>query len=70
MINTTQPIERNKLDIALELTQMHLNRYVTNHPDQLSEVYAKYYALLEVLDLSSYDQLIDLLPDELKQMLE
>ncbi|MGQ7864891.1 hypothetical protein [Bacillus sp. WC2502] len=70
LINTTQPIERNKLDIALELTQLHLNRYETNHPDQLSEVYAKYYALLEVLDLSSYDQLIDLLPDELKQTLE
>ncbi|WP_260856973.1 hypothetical protein [Bacillus pumilus] len=64
------PIERSKLDIALELTQLHLNRYETNHPDQLSEVYAKYYALLEVLDLSSYDQLIDLLPDELKQTLE
>ncbi|APT50298.1 hypothetical protein ABE33_06315 [Bacillus safensis] len=70
MINTTQPFERNKLDIALELTQLHLNQYQTNHPDQLSEIYAKYYALLEVLDLSSYDQLIDLLPDELKQTLE
>ncbi|PRS31065.1 hypothetical protein [Bacillus pumilus] len=69
MINTTQPIERNKLDIALELTQMHLNRYETNHPDQLSEIYAKYYALLEVLDLSSYDELIDLLPNDLKHQL-
>ncbi|MBD3860528.1 hypothetical protein IEE86_12385 [Bacillus sp. 28A-2] len=64
MMNTTQPIERNKLDIALELTQLHLNRYETNPPDQLSEIYAKYYALLEVLDLSSYDELI------LKQTLE
>lgn len=45
MINTTQPIERNKLDIALELTQLHLNQYETSHPDQLSEVYAKYYAV-------------------------
>lgn len=70
MINTTQPFERNKLDIALELTQLHLNQYQTNHPDQLSEIYAKYYALLEVLDLSSYGQLIDLLPNELKQTLE
>ncbi|AOZ89944.1 hypothetical protein BK049_15340 [Bacillus xiamenensis] len=71
MFNTTsQTMERNKLDIALELTQLHLNRYETKHPDQLSEIYAKYYALLEVLDLSSYDQLIDLLPHELKQTLE
>ncbi|MFP3420712.1 hypothetical protein R0K30_15120 [Bacillus sp. SIMBA_154] len=70
MINPTQTIERNKLDIALELTQLHLNQYETNHPDQLSEIYAKYYALLEVLDLCSYDQLIDLLPDDLKNTLE
>ena len=70
MINPTQTIERNKLDIALELTQLHLNRYEASHPDQLSEIYAKYYALLEVLDLSSYDQLIDLLPDDLKNTLE
>lgn len=69
-MNMTQPIERNKLDIALELTQLHLKKYEINHPDQLSQVYAKYYALLEVLDLSSYDQLIDLLPDELKNTLE
>ncbi|MGX9291387.1 hypothetical protein ACSLGF_09210 [Bacillus sp. A015] len=69
MIKTTQTIERNKLDIALELTQLHLNQYETNHPDQLSEIYAKYYALLEVLDLSSYDELIDLLPNDLKQEL-
>lgn len=65
MINTTQTIKRNKLDIALELTQLHLNRYETNHPDQLSEIYAKYY----VLDLSSYDELIDLLPNDLKHQL-
>ena len=70
MINTAQPFERNKLDIALELTQLHLNQYQTNHPDQLSEIYAKYYALLEVLDVSSPDQLMDLLPDELKQILD
>lgn len=70
LINTTQTIERNKLDIALELTQLHLNRYEANHPDQLSEIYAKYYALLEVLDVSASDQLMDLLPDELKQILD
>ncbi|MCY7694001.1 hypothetical protein MH109_06410 [Bacillus altitudinis] len=47
-----------------------MNRYEANHPDQLSEIYAKYYALLEVLDVSSSDQLMDLLPDELKQILD
>ncbi|MDM5320751.1 hypothetical protein QUF57_12255 [Bacillus pumilus] len=31
MINTTQPFERNKLDIAFELTQFYLNLYETNH---------------------------------------
>ncbi|MDM5298831.1 hypothetical protein QUF51_11710 [Bacillus pumilus] len=69
--NMTETIvERNKLDIALELTQLHLKQYEPSHPDQLSRIYAKYYALVEVLDGSSYDDLIDLLPDDLKSDLQ
>ncbi|MGE6629181.1 hypothetical protein [Bacillus sp. NPDC077027] len=66
---TIQSVQRNNLDVALELTQWHLEKYGVHHEDQIAQTYAKYFALMEVLETADYDQLLEFLPNEIKQKL-
>jgi hypothetical protein len=60
------PIQRNVLDVATELTQLY---YESRTPESLGEIqdtFTQLYAVASVLDKMNSKYLGDLLPDKLK----
>jgi hypothetical protein len=59
------PIQRNTIDAAIELTQLYL-RYGFNEPDEkLEDIYSRFFSLVHTLHRKPYDNLRDLVPDEI-----
>ncbi|OWV38185.1 hypothetical protein CE489_01560 [Bacillus spizizenii] len=60
------PIQRNQYDVAVELTQLHVEKYGVIDPDDIAEAYAKYYALAFTLHRDRGSHLAQFLPEEIK----
>jgi hypothetical protein len=58
------PIQRNRLDVAIELVGIHTTRVVVK-ADEIENLFAKYYALVTVLESKPTKELQDLLSPEL-----
>lgn len=43
------PIQRNPMDVATELTQLHIKKFGADYEDDIADLYAKYYSLAIVL---------------------
>lgn len=63
------PVQRNSLDVALELTQMYFRAKSTNSPDEIAEIFSKFLATSRIFEHTSYDTLKKLLPENLKDAL-
>ncbi len=60
------PIQRNKLDVAMELTQLHTTIYSPGNKDEIAQLFAKYYSLARLLEGSKDKTLLtSFLPEEL-----
>ncbi|MFK9120711.1 hypothetical protein ACJEBK_28260 [Peribacillus frigoritolerans] len=63
------PIQRNSLDVAMELTQMHKQLMELMGMDfestDIAQTYAGYYALAQTLQRQSVDSLSGLVSDEI-----
>jgi hypothetical protein len=57
------PIQRNRFDVAVELTTMHYN--YDRDPSKIEELFAKYYALARYLERSDIPTLQNLINKEL-----
>ncbi|CAF1719554.1 hypothetical protein [Bacillus subtilis] len=64
------PIQRNQYDVAVELTQLHVEKYGVSNPNDIADAYAKYYALAFILHRDRGSQLVTLLPEEIKSKLK
>lgn len=62
------PIQRNPLDVAIELVNLHVQKEIVD-ASELSELYAKYYALAYTLTRKNPKDLFDFLPEEIKDKL-
>lgn len=60
------PIQRNRFDVAMELTHLHCNR-TSIKVDEIQSIFAKYYALAEYCEHSDIVELQKLLSDDLLQ---
>lgn len=58
---------RNILDVAMELTKIHLKTYGVADSDELKGVYADYYSLAKSLGARSGKSLSAFLPEEIKK---
>ncbi|AKL77794.1 MULTISPECIES: hypothetical protein [Bacillus subtilis group] len=69
---TTQPnpIQRNPLDVATELTQLHIKKFDVTKEDDIANTFAKYFALAAKLNRTSTDTLVKFLPEEIKSILK
>jgi hypothetical protein len=47
------PIQRNKFDVAVELTNLHSSRFGFTSEENIQEIFSQYYALARFLDNSS-----------------
>jgi len=61
---------RNILDVAMELTKIHLEKYVVKDSDELKKVYTEYYSLAKAVGEKSGRNLKGFLPDEVKKELQ
>lgn len=62
------PIQRNSLDVAMELVNLHVNKEAVE-ASELGELYARYYAIAYTLTRKGESELKDLLPEEIKSKL-
>nr|WP_324635452.1 hypothetical protein [Bacillus subtilis]WRS94205.1 hypothetical protein VDS57_02040 [Bacillus subtilis] len=60
------PIQRNSLDVATELTQLHLEQFSVADEKEIADLYARYYTLAATLKNKSYVELLDFLPEEIR----
>jgi hypothetical protein len=51
------PIQRNKLDVAMELTVLHVGRFAVDKGD-IEKLFAKYHALAEYCEVNDLTELI------------
>ncbi|WP_105979919.1 hypothetical protein [Bacillus paralicheniformis] len=63
------PIQRNPLDVATELTQLHIKQFGADE-DDIANAFAKYFALAAKLNRTHPDSLVNLLPEEIKSKLK
>lgn len=68
---TPTPIQRNCYDVAVELTQLYFQKSdkSVSLPDDISEIFAKFFAVATLCEVTSGKDLKKLLPDGLKDML-
>ena len=62
------PIQRNRYDVAMELTKIHVNMKTSD--EDLSTVFSKYYALIQNLHNTDNHTLKQFLPEEIKSKLK
>jgi hypothetical protein len=62
------PIQRNKLDVAMELTELHsrLGGFRQSGHQALQQTFAEYYALVSLCEGASYEELEGLVSDEIR----
>lgn len=66
------PIQRNRLDVATELTQLHFKMFAIEDEDHIKKVFAEYYSLviqLEKTAISHKEKLKEFLPEDIKNKL-
>ncbi|WP_456270466.1 hypothetical protein M1E15_07015 [Bacillus sp. JZ76] len=64
------PIQRNPLDVATELTQLHIRKFEVVTEEDIANTFAKYYALAAKLNRTHPDSLVNLIPEEIKSKLK
>ncbi|AUJ77561.1 MULTISPECIES: hypothetical protein [Bacillus amyloliquefaciens group] len=61
------PIQRNSSDVAVELTQLHVEQFGLENKDDLANIYAKYYAVAHLLKTNPVSKF---LPEEIRNNLK
>lgn len=59
------PIQRNRLDVATELTHLYFGDRTSQSINEISEVFAKFYAIVQITDSKSNSELQSLVDPEL-----
>ncbi|WP_099157284.1 hypothetical protein [Virgibacillus ndiopensis] len=59
------PIQRNPLDVAMELTKIYIEKGFQTEPENLEDIYSRFYAVAATLHHKHPDYLKKLVPDEL-----
>ncbi|MDD3225012.1 MAG: hypothetical protein PHX70_10005 [Clostridium sp.] len=63
-------IQRNVLDVSLELTQMYYKDNSIKNIEDLQETFTVFHTLVCTLQFKGYDQFKDLLGKNIKEMLK
>lgn len=65
------PIQRNTNDVAIELTKLYLETYnVELSPENLARMYAGFYAIAAVCENRYLENILSILPDEIRPYIE
>ncbi|ELK47193.1 hypothetical protein [Halobacillus sp. BAB-2008] len=60
------PIQRNKLDTALELTKLQIETFgIEANENEIENQFAKFYSLAATLEGTRHQRLGDLVPEEI-----
>lgn len=64
------PIQRNELDVAMELTQLHFKELSIEGEDHIKKVFTEYYSLIKSLEYTAFNdrkKLYEFLPEDIKK---
>lgn len=61
------PIQRNAFDVAMELTQIYIQRIGIDSAEDIEERFMKYYSIACVCSNTNPSRLLDFVPDDLKK---
>lgn len=64
------PIQRNKLDAAIDLLNIHRDSYGFKNQEEIETLFAKYYAVAEVCERKSAKDLQELVSEEILAKIE
>lgn len=70
-VNPT-PIQRNHLDVATELTQLHFKTFPVENESEVKKIFTEYYSLvmcLEATRMKDWTKLKDFLPEDITKKL-
>lgn len=63
------PIQRNELDVAMELTQLYWNNSTNADIEKIDSTFARFYAVAKTLRVKNYHDLQSLVPKELIELI-
>jgi hypothetical protein len=58
------PIQRNKFDVAIELTQLQRQLGGLSYSEDIEKTFAKYYALAILCENANYEQLLSFVSED------
>ena len=61
------PIQRNKFDVATELTKLHFESVTPRSDEEIGEVFAKFYAIASYCEYKGAKNLQSLIPNSVMQ---
>lgn len=66
------PIQRNYLDVAMELTQLHFQEFSVKNDEHIKQMFTEYYSLILLLERTRVNNIVKLkecLPEEIAKYL-
>lgn len=63
------PIQRNRFDVATELTQLYFEKFGVENEDHIKRVFTEYYSLAVQLEITAFNdasKLKEFLPEDIK----
>lgn len=61
------PIQRNAFDVAMELTEIYIQRIGIDSEEEIEERFMKYYSIASICGSTHPSKLLDFVPDDLKK---
>ncbi len=61
------PIQRNILDVAMELTELFSNYHNYESLEDLQNTFVKFYAIAQICECAGIEKLLEYVPEELKK---
>ncbi|NLW17437.1 MAG: hypothetical protein GX033_07325 [Firmicutes bacterium] len=61
-------VQRNKLDVALELTHLYYSERLVDNVEQIQKVFTRFYAIADLVERMDADDFVKLVPEELARL--
>ena len=62
------PIQRNILDVAMELTELFCNYHSYESLEDLQNAFVKFYAVAQTCEYAGIEKLLEYVPEEFKKV--
>jgi len=64
------PVQRNAMDVAVELTQLYFSFHIKAKEEDIKEKYMEFYSIAKALEYINPKDLKELVPEKIRHILE